>query len=43
MIDGNDIPYFLVIAESGMLTGAANKLSVNHSTVYHRINTLEEK
>lgn len=43
MIDWNDIPYFLAVAESGTLTGAASKLSVNHSTVYRRINTLEEK
>jgi len=43
MIDWNDIPYFLAVAESGTLTGAAGKLSVNHSTVFRRINTLEDK
>ena len=43
MIDWNDIPYFLAVADSGTLTGAASKLSVNHSTVFRRINTLEEK
>ncbi len=43
MIDWNDIPYFLAVADSGTLTGAAGKLSVNHSTVFRRINTLEEK
>ncbi len=43
MIDWNDIPYFLAVADSGTLTGAAQKLTVNHSTVFRRINTLEEK
>ncbi len=43
MIDWNDIPYFLAVAESGTLLGAAKKLSVNHSTVFRRINMLEEK
>lgn len=43
MIDWNDIPYFLAVADSKTLTGAAQKLSVNHSTVFRRINTLEDK
>ena len=43
MIDWNEIPYFLAVAESGTLSGAASKLGVNHSTVFRRINTLEEK
>ena len=43
MIDWNDIPYFLAVADSGTLLGAAKKLSVNHSTVFRRINMLEEK
>ncbi len=43
MIDWNDIPYFLAVADSGTLLGAAQKLSVNHSTVFRRINMLEEK
>ncbi len=43
MIDWSDVPYFLAVAESGTLAGAASKLSVNHSTVYRRINILEEK
>ena len=43
MIDWNDIPYFIAVAESGSLASAASKLSVNHSTVYRRINALEEK
>lgn len=43
MIDWNDIPYFLAVADSGSLSGAASILAVNHSTVFRRINTLEEK
>jgi DNA-binding transcriptional LysR family regulator len=43
MLDWNDIPYFLAVAESGSLSGAADKLAVNHSTVFRRINSLEEK
>ena len=43
MTDWNDIPYFLAVANSGTLAGAARKLSVNHSTVFRRINMLEKK
>ena len=43
MIDWNDIPFFIAVAECGTLSGAASKLAVNHSTVYRRINTLEDK
>ena len=43
MLDWNDIPYFLAVAESSSLSGAADKLAVNHSTVFRRINSLEEK
>ena len=39
----NDIPYFLAVADSGTLSGAAKKLAVNHSTVFRRINVLEDK
>lgn len=42
-MDWNDIPYFLAVADSGSLNGAAAKLDVNHSTVFRRINTLEDK
>ena len=43
MLDWNDIPYFLAVADNGTLAGAARKLSVNHSTVFRRINLLEER
>ena len=43
MIDWNDIPYFLAIVDSNSLSGAAEKLGVNHSTVFRRINSLESK
>lgn len=43
MIDWNDLPYFLAVATSGTLMGASKELSVNHSTVFRRINALEDK
>ncbi len=43
MIDWNDLPYFLSVAKTGSLLGASKALSVNHSTVFRRINALEEK
>ena len=42
-MDWNDIAYFLAVVEQGSLSGAAQKLSVNHSTVFRRINALENK
>ena len=38
----NDLRTFLAIAESGTLAGAARKLRQNHSTVFRRLNALEE-
>ncbi len=38
----NDIPYFLALAQAKSLAGAARRLDVNHSTVFRRINALEE-
>lgn len=43
MIDWNDIPYFLAVAHGGNLAVAARQLEVNHSTVFRRINTLEQR
>lgn len=42
-IDWNDYQYFLKVALLGSLNAAAAALGVNHSTVFRRINTLEEK
>jgi DNA-binding transcriptional LysR family regulator len=42
-IDWNDYLYFLKVAKSGSLKAAARNLGVNHSTVFRRINSLEEK
>lgn len=42
-MDWNDLPYFIAIAKHGTLAGAARELTVNHSTVFRRINTFEEK
>ncbi|MFK7795321.1 MAG: LysR family transcriptional regulator [Gammaproteobacteria bacterium] len=43
MIDWNDLPYFLAVAKSGTLMGASKGLKVNHSTVFRRINAIEDK
>ena len=42
-IDWNHYLYFLKVAENGNLNSAAVELGVNHSTVFRRINSLEEK
>jgi DNA-binding transcriptional LysR family regulator len=41
--DWNDLRYFLAIAHAGHLAGAARSLGVNHSTVFRRINAMEER
>jgi DNA-binding transcriptional LysR family regulator len=38
----NDLRVFIAIAESGSLAGAARTLEQNHSTVFRRLNALEE-
>ncbi len=42
-IDWNDYQYFLRVALLGSLKQAAEAMGVNHSTVFRRINSLEEK
>lgn len=41
-LNWNDVPLLLAIAEAGSLAGAARTLGVNHSTVFRRLQTLEE-
>jgi DNA-binding transcriptional LysR family regulator len=41
MIDWDDVRYFLAVARSGSVRGAAERLRVNHSTVLRRIAQLE--
>jgi len=41
--DWNDFLYFLKVADCGNLKGAAQMLGVNNSTVFRRINGLEER
>ena len=41
--DWNDYLYFLKVADCASLKAAARELGVNHSTVFRRINGLEEK
>lgn len=42
-MDWNDIRYFLAIAQARTLAGAARSLAVNHSTVFRRLNDLEQE
>ena len=42
-MDWNALKLFLAIADSGTLSGAANTLGVNHSTVFRRLNTFEDE
>jgi len=39
----NDLPYFLAVVDGGNLARAASRLGVNHSTVFRRINSMEER
>ena len=39
----NDYLYFLKVASSGTIKGAVQELGVNYSSVFRRINSLEEK
>ena len=41
--DWNSYLYFLKVAETGNLYAAARKLGVNHSTVFRRITSLEDR
>ena len=41
-MDWNDLKLIMAIARTGSLTGAARELSINHSTVFRRINTIEK-
>ena len=41
-IDWNHYQYFLKVAECGNLNSASRELGVNHSTVFRRINNLED-
>ncbi|NKB45533.1 MAG: LysR family transcriptional regulator [Alphaproteobacteria bacterium] len=43
MMDWSDIPFVLAVCETGTLSGAARKLGVNHSTVYRRLDGVEDK
>ncbi|MCP5459657.1 MAG: LysR family transcriptional regulator [Gammaproteobacteria bacterium] len=42
MLHWDDLRYFLAIARTGSLSGAARELGVNHSTVFRRLHGLEE-
>lgn len=42
-MEWNDLKIILAIGRDGTLSGAAKALGMNHSTVFRRINTIEEK
>ncbi|MEM9062952.1 MAG: LysR family transcriptional regulator [Pseudomonadota bacterium] len=42
-LDWSDVPYILSVCEAGSLAGAARRMGVNHSTVYRRVEGLEER
>lgn len=42
-LEWDDLRFVLAVCRSGTLSGAARKLGVNHSTVFRRINAIEEK
>jgi len=41
--DWEDLRFFLAIARAGSLAGAARALVVNHSTMFRRLNAMEER
>lgn len=41
-LNWNDLKYFISVARAGSLSKAAERLGVNHSTVFRRINNLEQ-
>jgi len=43
IIDWNDLQLVMAVCREGTLSGAARKLGFNHSTVFRRINLIEEK
>lgn len=42
-IDWSDMPFVLSVCEAGSLSGAARMMDVNHSTVYRRVEAVEER
>lgn len=42
-VDWSDMPFVLSVCEAGSLSGAARMMDVNHSTVFRRIEGVEER
>lgn len=42
-LDWSDVPYILSVCEAGSLAGAARMMGVNHSTVYRRVEGVEDR
>ena len=43
MLEWNDLNVILAVCRAGTLSGAARSLGQNHSTIYRKINTIENK
>ena len=41
-MDWNDLKYLIAVADSGSLKAAAKHLGVNHTTVWRKMQSLEE-
>jgi DNA-binding transcriptional LysR family regulator len=42
-LDWDDLRFFLAVSERGSISGAAEFLKVNHSTVLRRLTSLEKR
>jgi len=43
MLEWNDLALILAVGRAGTLSGAARQLGVNHSTVFRKVNAIEER
>lgn len=43
MLEWNDLSVLLAVARAGTLSGAARHLGLNHSTVFRKVNAIEER
>lgn len=43
MLEWSDLSVILAVARTGTLSGAARNLGINHSTVFRRVNAIEER
>ena len=43
MLEWNDLEVILAVGRAGTLSGAARHLGINHSTVFRKVNAIEER